>query len=126
DGTPKLKNGKPVMVGEGGARKMSRYHEELRAHMLELGYDIEAEIDMRRADRRLDHDDYKDMLAAQAEHEDYMAAEIEGLGEAVQDHLAEELGEVMAQSQATERALTTEREELAAERQRWAETEKPR
>ncbi len=125
DGTPKLKNGKPVLVGEGGARKMSRYHEELRTYMLELGYDIEAEIDMRRADRRLDHDDYKDMVAAQAEHEDYMAAENEGLGEAVQDHLAEELGEVMPASQSAERALTTEREELAAEREQWEQVEKP-
>lgn len=70
-------DGAPVMVQESGSRKMARYHTELREHMLALGYDIEAEIDHARAGRRVDHDDYKELVAAQDEHDDLVAEDLE-------------------------------------------------
>lgn len=55
------KTGKPKMVAEGGARKMERYHRELKEHMLAEGFEIEAERDELRHDRRVDLDDFKDL-----------------------------------------------------------------
>lgn len=76
-GTPLFdEHGDPKMVREAGSRKMSRYHEELREHMLALGYDIESEIDVDRHMRRLDHADYQALLDAQAEHEDVVAEDL--------------------------------------------------
>jgi len=76
-GTPLFdEHGDPKMVREAGSRKMSRYHEELREHMLALGYDIESEIDLDRHMRRLDHADYQQLLDAQAEHEDRVAEDL--------------------------------------------------
>ncbi|WP_156529338.1 hypothetical protein [Gordonia sp. 852002-10350_SCH5691597] len=80
-GTPLFNaDGSPKMVREGGSRKMSRYHEELREHMLALGYDIESEIDLDRHMRRLDHADYQQLLDAQAEHEDRVAEDLAFVG----------------------------------------------
>lgn len=55
------KTGKPKMVAEGGARKMERYHRELKEYLLAEGFEIEAERDGLRHDRRVDLDDFKDL-----------------------------------------------------------------
>ena len=70
------KRGKPVRVsigvkGEDG--KMALYHRRLKAHMLERGFEIEAEVDLERHADREEHGDFKrlqdlqDEVADQAE-----------------------------------------------------------
>lgn len=48
----KRRDGTVGLVREGASRKMERYHAELKAHMLERGWEIEAERDPVRHDRR--------------------------------------------------------------------------
>lgn len=48
----KRRDGTVGLVREGASRKMERYHAELKAHMLEHGWEIEAERDPVRHDRR--------------------------------------------------------------------------
>ncbi|MFM9378595.1 hypothetical protein [Gordonia sp. VNK21] len=54
-------DGSPIMVGEGARRKMERYHCELKSHMIDAGFDIEAERDAVRHDRRLVLPDYQEV-----------------------------------------------------------------
>ena len=61
-GTDKVQlddDGEPVMIGESAQMKMSRYHKEFKAHMLSAGFDIEAERDPLRHNRRSDLHDYQ-------------------------------------------------------------------
>lgn len=71
---PDEETGEPVMIGESAQMKMTRYHREFKQHMLSAGFDIEAERDAKRHNRRSDLHDYQasqDALAvaeAKTEH----------------------------------------------------------
>ncbi|MDN6706785.1 hypothetical protein [Corynebacterium glyciniphilum] len=58
--------GNPVMVREGAREKSERFHRELKAHMLAAGFDIEAERDEARHNRRVDLPDYQDIQDREA------------------------------------------------------------
>lgn len=77
---PDEETGEPVMIGESAQMKMSRYHKEFKAHMLEQGFDIEAERDAKRHNRRSDLHDYQtaqDQLAVAAAQTEYWEDTIE-------------------------------------------------
>lgn len=52
-------DGEPVMIGESAQMKMTRYHREFKKHLLDAGFDIEAERDAKRHNRRSDLHDYQ-------------------------------------------------------------------
>lgn len=52
------KNGEPKTRLEGSKDKAERHHREFKAHMLELGFEIEAERDPERHNRRQNTDEY--------------------------------------------------------------------
>ena len=133
-GQPVLRDdGEPKLVKDNQRTKMARYQAELRAFMVARGHSVALERDEARHDRHLGLQDYKDLehsrreVADTAEHLDIEMATVaderahydDASIVAVQEAVEAELGEVMAQSQAAERAL-------AAERQQWEQTEKPR
>ncbi|KXO90456.1 hypothetical protein [Tsukamurella pseudospumae] len=134
---------------EGASGKMSRYHDELKAHMLAAGFDIEAERDERRHDRRLDLPDFKEVehqkqfisedVEVIAEMRELAALEMESAADAhagVVGREAETAARIKASIAAVNRsihavnddrrAVDADRVTLDAERAEWREVERPR
>lgn len=74
--------GNSVMVREGAREKSERFHRELKAHMLAAGFDIEAERDPVRHNRRVDLPDFQDIRDREAITEERTAAAEEATAEA--------------------------------------------
>ncbi|WP_341257826.1 hypothetical protein [Gordonia malaquae] len=55
------KTGKTKMVREDASMKMERYHKELKQYLIERGFEVEAERDEARHDRKLSLADYKEV-----------------------------------------------------------------
>lgn len=63
-------DGSELLVREGPRRKMERYQANLRAFMVERGYEVDLERDADRHDRHLSLQDYKDLQHSQREVSD--------------------------------------------------------
>jgi len=77
---PDEETGEPVMIGESAQMKMTRYHREFKKHMLDAGFDIEAERDAKRHNRRSDLHDYQtsqDQLAVAEAKTEYWEENIQ-------------------------------------------------
>ena len=109
------KAGKTKMVREDASLKMERYHREFKAFMIERGFEVEAERDEARHDRKLSLADYKEVahdrsvIAAVEAEIDKAALAIEAESDEVAQH------RLVVDDVAVAAIATAERTELEAE-----------
>ncbi|MGN0095940.1 MAG: hypothetical protein ACI38U_07750 [Corynebacterium sp.] len=114
--------GNQVYMREGAREKSERFHRELKAHMLAAGFDIEAERDPVRHNRRLDLDDFQDVRDREAiadqreDHADEVLTEAEAtryeVDQAEEDALAAEIAAAETTEWLTDAWVESEEPEL--------------
>jgi len=110
-------DGSELLVREGPRRKMERYQANLRAFMVERGYEVDLERDAERHDRHLSLQDYKDLQHSQREVSD-TAQDLGARAVELEDEHAVRV-ETLAETVMEERNAATA--ELTAAEQRAAE-----
>ena len=118
-----------------GRTKMRRYQEGLREHMIDLGYDIEAEPDPVRSKTSLAKDEYATAQSAVLAAEDFGQEASALYGEAVNeaettqvmaDEAAKEMGAAKKLREEADQQLEEVRQTTERLTEEWERTEKPR